>query len=199
MTSDRYDPHPDEGEAVSNKLGLQDRDVVNEREVVGFAEAEHDALDQLNDNTKFTLEYLYTLHKRALGSLYEYAGQIRTANISKGGFMFAPAHVLPQTLQNFAREYLGTINAREWLNKDELLEYLAEMHAELLFIHPFRDGNGRVIRLFTRLVFLAKAGADLDFEHITKGDNFEKYVAAVQQATKKEYTRMKELFREMQT
>ena len=119
--------------------------------------------------------------------------------MSKGGFMFAPAHVLPHTMSTFEAEYLEPSNSREWTDDISLLEYLAEMHAELLYIHPFREGNGRIIRLFTKLIFLAKRGKELNFALITKGDNFQRYIAAVQQATGKEYVLMQELFREMGT
>lgn len=193
----RYDTNPDEAEVLPNKLGLTDPDSVNEEEAAGFLRAELAAIDALSGDTVFTLEYLYDLHQQALGHLYDFAGRLRTVNLSKGGFMFAPAQFLPQTLEAFAGEYVAPLNAREWESEDALRDALADMHAELLYIHPFREGNGRIIRLFTKLLFLAKTGEVLDFEHITEGDHFTHYIAAVQQAASGRHDLMRELFREL--
>lgn len=195
--ADKYDTNTSEGELSPNKLGLTDRDAINEEEATGLLRAEHDAIDTLSEETIFSLDYVYGLHKNALGHLYDFAGQLRTVNMSKGDFMFAPSHFLPQTLAVFANEYLTPINARKWRDVPVLLDHLAVMHAELLYIHPFREGNGRIVRLFTRLIHIAKTGNDLDFQFIAEDNNFERYVAAVQQAAKKEYGLMKRLFREL--
>jgi cell filamentation protein len=71
------------------------------------------------------------------------------------------------------------------------------MHAELLYLHPFREGNGRIIRLFTRLISLVHRDADIDFEPLTEEGTFERYVAAVQQAAQANYAPMRELFGEL--
>ena len=195
--ADRYDSHPNEGELLPNKLSLRDRGAIDEEEVAGFLRAELNEIDALSSDTVFSLDYLYGLHREALGHLYDFAGRLRTVDMSKSGFMFAASRFLPQTMGVFEREYLDALNAREWDDVVPLMENLAELHAELLYIHPFREGNGRVIRLCTKLIFLAKTGDELDFELITKDNNFARYVAAVQQASIKEYDLMKELFREM--
>jgi len=195
--ADRYDIPPDEGELLPNKLDLSNRGAIDEEEVAGFLKAELDAIDALDSDTVFSLDYLYGLHREALGHLYDFAGRLRTVDMSKNGFMFAASRFLPQTMDVFEREYLDALNVREWNDVGPLVEHLAELHAELLYIHPFREGNGRIIRLYTKLVFLAKTGDELEFELITKDNNFARYVAAVQQASRKEYELMKELFREM--
>ena len=195
--ADRYDIPPDEGELLPNKLDLSNRGAIDEEEVAGFLKAELDAIDELDSDTVFSLDYLYGLHREALGHLYDFAGRLRTVDMSKNGFMFAASRFLPQTMDVFEREYLDALNVREWNDVGPLVEHLAELHAELLYIHPFREGNGRIIRLYTKLVFLAKTGDELEFELITKDNNFARYVAAVQQASRKEYELMKELFREM--
>src|SRR3989344_1678602 len=195
--ADRYDIPPDEGELLPNKLDLSNRGAIDEEEVAGFLKAELDAIDALDSDTVFSLDYLYGLHREALGHLYDFAGRLRTVDMSKNGFMFAASRFLPQTMDVFEREYLDALNVREWNDVGPLVEHLAELHAELLYLHPFREGNGRIIRLYTKLVFLAKTGDELEFELITKDNNFARYVAAVQQASRKEYELMKELFREM--
>lgn len=198
----RYDAAPSEGEILPNKLGLADIEAINKEELIGFAQAEHDAVDALQPDTVFTLDYLYDLHRAALGSLYDFAGKLRTVNMSKDGFAFPAAEFLPTNLQEFERKFLRPFSGdNKWEEDEEDMDFmkrLAALHAELLYIHPFREGNGRIVRLFTRLIALAKSGKDLNFELLTRGDNFQRYVAAVQQAAKGEYGLMQELFSEMQ-
>ncbi|MBU6320917.1 MAG: Fic family protein [Patescibacteria group bacterium] len=194
---DRYDTNPSEGELLPNRLGLTDPGEINKEEAIGFLRAEQAAIDTLAADTLFSLDYLYTLHRDALGHLYDFAGRLRTVNLSKGGFLFAAANVLPAVMREFGREYLEPLASPGLEDDAALLDHLAALHAELLHIHPFREGNGRVIRLFTKLIFLAKTGEELDFELLTREGNFDRYVTAVQQAVNKDYRLMRELFREM--
>jgi cell filamentation protein len=194
---DRYAVGASEGEQLPNRLGLTDKDAINSEEAVGFLRAERAAIDALSTDTLFSLQYLYALHREALGALYDFAGRLRTVNMSKNGFMFVAAGFLPETLATLEHEYLEPLSTREWDNESLLLDHLAAMHAELLYVHPFREGNGRVARLFAKLIFLAKTGNELNFELITKGNNFDRYIGAVQHAANSNYAPMQQLFREM--
>ncbi len=181
-------------EVLPNKLGLTTKEQIDDAELVGFARAQEKAIRALTDSTIFSLDYLYQLHKDALGDVYDFAGKLRTANISKGNFLFPIANALPNALQNFESEFLSPISTRHFQPK-ELLLNLARMHAELLYIHPFREGNGRAIRMFTDLIFLIKTGKVLDFETITK--NSVLHIKAVQGAASCNYKLMEELFLRM--
>ncbi len=181
--------------ALPNKLDLTDENSINQEEFVGFASSEQEAIDELNEETLFTLDYLYQLHEDALGHLYEFAGCLRTVNMSKENFAFPSAQFLTNNMTEFQNNFLTKINSGGWNDNTELLDVLAEMHAELLYIHPFREGNGRTARVFTRIIYLAKTGRELSFEKINEKGNFKKYVAGVQQAACEEYSIMKELFR----
>lgn len=112
--------------------------------------------------------------------------------MSKGDFSFPPASFLAQSIHDFEVNFLTPL---ENIPDDTLLIHLARMHAELLFIHPFREGNGRTIRLFTNMIFLAKTGKELDFDILDK--NLKTYITAVQQASQKEYQLMESLFLQM--
>lgn len=182
----------EEGEVLPNLLGLTTAKEIAEAEFMGFVEAHKKAIDELTDNTQFDLSYLYTLHKNALGHLYSFAGKLRTVNMSKGDFSFPPAGFLTQSMSDFEVDFLAPLKNT---SDDVLLIQLARMHAELLFIHPFREGNGRTIRLFTNMIFLSKTGRELDFDILDK--NLKTYIAAVQQAAQKEYQLMESLFLQM--
>lgn len=112
--------------------------------------------------------------------------------MSKGNFSFPPAGFLAQSMQDFEVEFLDPLKN---VSDDELLVQLARMHAELLFIHPFREGNGRTVRLFTNIIYLSKTGKELDFNILYK--NLKTYISAVQQAAQKEYKLMEGLFLQM--
>ena len=184
----------DENEVLPNLLNLTTIAAVSESEFVGFFQAQEQAIDLLSDETVFDVEYLYALHRDALGHLYTFAGKLRTVNISKGNFAFASASFLPQAMTAFENDFLLPLSTTP-IERNILLPQIARMHAELLFIHPFREGNGRTVRLFANLLFLAKTGRELDFQIIE--NNIELYIQAVQQAGKSEYALMEELFLRM--
>lgn len=186
-----------EGPDIPNKLGLTNSDEINQEEFLGFTKSAQRAIYELAEETQFTLEYLYQLHFIALRHMYEFAGQPRTVNMSKEGFAFPAAKFLLENLLDFEGNFLDKVNHSIWNNEKNLLDFLAEMHAELLYIHPFREGNGRVIRLFTRMIYLAKTSKELNIEKINQGDNYKKYISGVQQAATGEYFIMKELFSEL--
>lgn len=143
----------------------------------------------MSDDTIFNLNYLYKLHKKALGHLYSFAGKLRTVNMSKGDFSFSPATFLSDTMSEFEKEFLHPLKT---LSANETLTHLAQMHAELLFIHPFREGNGRTIRLFTNMIYIAKTGEELNFKVLN--EKLDTYIEAVQQAGQKKYVLMEKLF-----
>jgi cell filamentation protein len=123
-----------EGEILPNLLSLNTLEEISESEFLGFIHAEQKAINALSDNTMFDVSYLYKLHKDALGHLY-----------------------------SFEKEFLSIL-------KDEIIEdtifikNLARMHTEFLFVHPFREWNGRTIRIFTNLIYFSKTGKELDFK-----------------------------------
>lgn len=180
-----------EGEVLPNLLVLTTTEEVAEAEFVGFVQAQEKAIDELSDETVFDLTYFYTLHRNALGHLYTFAGKLRTVNISKGNFAFPPANFLSQAMSGFAEDFLLPLNDIAG-DDHQLLLHVVRMHAELFFIHPFREGNGRTVRLFTNVIYLAKTGRELTFE-VMEAD-IEGYIRAVQQAGEKEYSQMEALF-----
>jgi len=74
----------------------------------------------------------------ALGNVYEFAGKYREVNMSKGGFPFAAARFLSQSMQAFEQEILSKL-PHKYKNQEKFIEDLAIVHGELLFIHPFRE------------------------------------------------------------
>ncbi|MEX0680735.1 MAG: Fic family protein [Balneolales bacterium] len=111
------------------------------------------------------------------------------------GFLFPAAQHLDNAIESYEQEFLKTI-PKIISTETELIEIAAPIHAELLFIHPFREGNGRTARLFSNLVAL-KHGFDRFHFDVIKESRMPEYIKAVQLAAEKNYDPMKKLFRDL--
>ncbi len=105
-----------------------------------------------------TAKGLQQIHAYLFGGLYEFAGQIRQKNISKGGFQFAVSRFLSETLMQIERMPENTF--------DEI----AEKYVEMNIAHPFMEGNGRSTRIWLDLIFKKRIKKCVDWSKITKGD-----------------------------
>ena len=159
----------DGGSALHNKLGITDGDLLRKREDDLVALRISEVLSEPAPH-EFNFDYLLALHRRLFGEIYGFAGQIRTVNIMKpdGEAPFAYADFIPrEATRIFARlkhdRYLVD------LNKGEFVQKISDFAADLNALHPFREGNGRTIRLF--LVLLAKhAGYIVDYSQVSHDD-----------------------------
>jgi len=184
----KYKSPDSQGDILPNLLGLKTEKQINESEFEGFLKAEIYFTEKLSAKTKFDVKYILGLHKMALSHLYSIAGKYRDVNMSKGGFPFAAAKFLPETMAEFEKEMLSKLK-NKYESKDDLIKDVAIVHGELLFIHPFREGNGRTARLLANLM-IRKAGYEsLKFERVGKKE-FEEYVKAVQNCANKDYAKM---------
>ncbi|HTA26433.1 MAG TPA: Fic family protein [Bacteroidia bacterium] len=180
-----------EGKILPNLLDLKTVQEIQQAELEGFLYAYKVLFDELSANTRFTLEYILKMHHLALGHLYAFAGKARAVNISKDGFMFPPSKFLDQSLKEFDKNMLQKL-PDEYESREELIKDIAKIHGEFLFIHPFREGNGRTARLLAALM-AAKAGHNLpSFENFSK-EKFNEYVAAVKSSAAGDYSKMEKI------
>ena len=184
-----------EGAVLPNKLQLTKAKEIDHAELEGFLHAYNVLFDELSVETAFDLHYIFRIHQLALGHLYSFAGKLRTVNISKGGFLFPPAKFLQQTMDEFEKTILKKLPAH-YKSVDTLSSDIARIHAELLFIHPFREGNGRTARLLADLM-AGKAGYPfLNLEDFRK-KKFSDYVSAIRQAATGDYSQMEKIIRSL--
>lgn len=184
----KYEPPGSQGAVLPNLLGLRTSEEIALSEFEGFLKAEILLTEALTKRTKFNIAYILKIHKLALGHLYAFAGKYRDVNISKGGFPFAAARFLAQTMQGFEEEVLGKL-PNTYESKELLIWDIAVVHGELLVIHPFREGNGRTARILANLMARKQGYLALEFEKVGEKE-FEQYVAAVQKAAEKDYNPM---------
>jgi cell filamentation protein len=133
------------------------------------------------------------MHKEWLGRIYSWAGIPRSVNLSKDGFNFGMARVIPTLLDEFERLQLRRYTPCRFENPDDVAHALAEVHVELMLIHPFREGNGRLGRLLATLMALQAGLPQLEFSEMI-GSRREEYFAAVRAGMDRNYQPMKTLF-----
>ncbi|HUX55058.1 MAG TPA: Fic family protein [Williamwhitmania sp.] len=187
----KYTANPDEGELLPNLLNLISRGDIDKSEFEGFLYAELTLTSELSSRTKFSSKYIQRIHKLALGHLYAFAGKYRTVNMSKGGFLFPTAQFIPLNMNNFDKEILSKL-PNKYSDNNLLIKDIAKVHGEFLFIHPFREGNGRTARMLANLMVRKQGFEGLHFELIDD-KVFQKYVSAVQMIARRNYKPMEEI------
>ena len=105
-----------------------------------------------------TVKGLAAIHKCLFGDVYEFAGQMRTVNIAKGNFRFAPVMYL--------RPALESIDAMPQSSFDEIIEKYVEMNVA----HPFREGNGRSTRIWLDAILKKELHQVIDWSRVDKED-----------------------------
>ncbi|CAN0089480.1 unnamed protein product, partial [Chrysoparadoxa australica] len=165
-------------------------------EVEGQLYAELVIADLEEHRPAFSLKYLLEIHELMFGELYDFAGKFRTVDMSKGGFAFPSARFLDASMDGFEKNMLSQI-PNQYKNTQEVCGVVGKVHAELLFIHPFREGNGRVARLFANLMIERAGYKKLNFDLLGEESGFKRYVHAIQQASGQNYEPMQKIISEM--
>ena len=114
-----------------------------------------------------TVKGLQQIHAYIFGGLYDFAGQIRTKTISKGGFTFCLAEYLPQQLEIIGKMPEASV--------DDIFNKYVEMNVA----HPFMEGNGRSTRIWLDLMLKARVGHCIDWSRINKNDYLRSMVQSV--------------------
>lgn len=146
--------------ALENKLGITDSaELAREEERLSKKKAlelyDTGLLDRLEAGT---FSALAAIHKFLFGEIYEFAGKVRTVNLAKGNFRFAPVMYLEAALKNIDAMPQGTF--------DEIVEKYVEMNVA----HPFREGNGRSTRIWLDLLLRKELGQVVDWSKVDKED-----------------------------
>lgn len=178
---------------LRNKLGIKRVREMDLAESQALLLAQQRALEHFSEIHRFTAKDIRDLHRMWLGPIYEWAGSYRSLNIGKGGFQFAHAPLIPRLMAEFEYGPLAKLTPCRPATHPKTAYALAVVHAELVLIHPFRDGNGRLARLLSLLMGLQADLPPLDFTPMD-GRNKRKYFAAVHAAMSRNYQPMTTLF-----
>ena len=181
---------------LRNKLGIADSDVMDRIEAEALIKATDALFHEYDVDHKFNAGDICHMHKVWLGDIYEWAGNYRSVNISKGDFSFAMAAQIPKLMDQFEKDQLAKYTPCNFSDRNEFVRALAEVHTELVLIHPFREGNGRCSRLLSTLMALQAGLPVLDFSLISDTKKLD-YFSAVQMGLARDYALMEELFAEI--
>lgn len=178
---------------LKNLLGITSKREMDRIE----GQAQVHALEKLvalyDANHRFSETDICRIHKIWLGNIYSWAGKYRQVNVKKGKFPFATAAHIPKLMADFEKDALRRFTPCHPASKDEVAEALAVVHVELVLIHPFREGNGRVARLLAVLMGLQASLPALFFDKLS-GKKREQYFAAVRAGLERDYDPMVEMF-----
>ena len=146
--------------ALENKLGITNSaELAREEERISKKKAvelfESGSLDKLAPGRFASLQ---AIHKALFEDIYDFAGELRTLNLAKGNFRFAPLMYLEAALGNIDKMPQSTF--------DEIIEKYVEMN----IAHPFREGNGRSTRLWLDQMLKAGIGQVVDWSKVDKDD-----------------------------
>jgi len=181
---------------LRNLLGIIDPDEMDRMEARALVKATDRLIREYDQEHQFTAADICYLHKTWLGEIYEWAGRYRKINITKDDFTFAMAAQIHKLMEQFERNQLTRYTPCAFKNRKEVVKALAEVHTELLLIHPFREGNGRVARLLSLLMALQAELPILDFSLIGEHKQQE-YIKAVHAGIDRNYQPMEALFSEI--
>lgn len=153
---------------ITNKLGITDSPTLaREEERISKKSAtrlfEQNLLNNMSSGTWTTLQ---DIHKILFQDIYDFAGELRTVNISKGNFRFVPVIYLSEAVK--------TIESMPQNSFDEIVEKYVEMNVA----HPFREGNGRSMRLWLDHMLCVELQQTIDWSQIDK----EKYLSAMERS-----------------
>ena len=153
---------------ITNKLGITDSPTLarEEERISKKAAARLFEQNLLNNMPSGTWTTLQDIHKILFQDIYDFAGELRTVNISKGNFRFVPVMYLSEAVKTIERMPQNSF--------DEIVEKYVEMNVA----HPFREGNGRSMRLWLDHMLCVELQKTIDWSQIDK----EKYLSAMERS-----------------
>ena len=185
--SDIYLPGTD---IPKNLLGITEPDLLHQIEESLLQQAYQTFIEECEPYTRFDEAYFKSLHQRTFESLYQWAGEYRSVDMSKGNSMFCRASYLAQESRRIFRQLEQDffLHQAEDSSQEKFSERLAYYQSELIALHPFYELNGRITRLFFDLIAVANGYAPIDYSKalLEKTETMNAYIQAsidcVQQA-----------------
>jgi cell filamentation protein len=184
------------GRVLHNLLGITRKREMDVAEYETLVAVQEKYLGCVGPDTQMTADLLCQMHRDWLGKLYAWAGCYRTVELAKGKFKWPPAYLVEQNMKVFERETLIRFTPCWPDAATDISHALAVVHAELLLIHPFREGNGRLARWLADLM-AAQAGLYLPkYQFTGRGAQASRaeYLEAVQRGYAGDYRALETFF-----
>ncbi|HEX9724363.1 MAG TPA: Fic family protein [Vicinamibacteria bacterium] len=181
------------GRVLRNLLGIKRKREMDQVEAREQLRALNELIAIYDERHRFTAADVRRIHTIWLGRVYTWAGRYRRVNVSKGRFPFAAAGQVPRLMAELERGPLRQFTPCRFPSLDQTARALAVVHTELMLIHPFRDGNGRVGRMLAILMALQARLPPLNFGTI-RGRKRQEYFTAVRAGLERNYEPMERIF-----
>jgi cell filamentation protein len=178
---------------LKNLLGIKRKREMDGVEAREQLRALHELIRIYGKNHRFTAADICQIHKIWLMNIYPWAGKYRQVNVAKDNFMFAAANQIPRLMEELETGPLREFTPCYFDAVERTARGLAVVHTELVLIHPFRDGNGRVARLLATLMALQGGLPPLDFS-VLKGWKRKEYFTAIRIGLDRDYKAMEAIF-----
>jgi cell filamentation protein len=185
------------GRVLKNLLAITRVRDIDQAEYESLLTVQEKYFSTLTAQTRFTAKLICDMHCDWLGRIYPWAGNYRTVEMSKGNFTWPPAFRVAANMQTFENDSLKTCTPCPPGPIAEVALKLARVHADFLFVHPFRDGNGRIARLLADLM-ASQAGIPRPAYPFPNNSKLSKekarYIAAVSQGYALNYAPLTDFF-----
>lgn len=158
----QFEPGSD-GRVLRNLLSICDPAEMDHLELTQLTRLYMAIPDWLRADQVLSVADLMEWHRLWLKTIYPWAGQIRTVNLSKGNLTFAAVRQLPYLLDELDTKILPAHTPCAGMDEDRLAEAIGIVHVELILVHPFREGNGRIARFVAHVMALQAGRAALNF------------------------------------
>jgi cell filamentation protein len=192
LTEGLFEPSS-QNRVYKNLLGITKKREMDKLEYQELVKASRELFANFDAKHKFKEGDIKKIHRTWLGKIYSWAGEYRQVNLSKGGFPFAAANQIPRLMKFFEKNELKKHTPCNFESLEKIIEAIAVVHVELVLIHPFREGNGRMSRLVANLMALQAGLPPLDFSGI-KNKKRQEYFAAVRAGLNRDYKPMIKIF-----
>jgi cell filamentation protein len=186
------------GRVLRNLRGVTRKRDMDRLEYETLVRAEEEFFTRIEPDAGFTAALICEMHRDWLGGIYAWAGKYRTVELSKAGFRWPPAYLVEKNMRDMEGGVLLRNTPCRPRELSAVCLAVAEVHAELLLVHPFREGNGRLARWLSEAMML-QAGLPLPrYGFAGKGSvqMRKRYLAAVQRGYAKDYRPLAGFFAE---
>lgn len=155
--------------ALMNYFGITDLDELHLHEDQGLSQTVTDVMNYIHMDQRLDVQLIRKIHNSIFWRIYPWAGRYRTVEVMKPGFRWGRSQYIPQGMERYETDVLNDLTPARFQD-DRIFDDAAILVGDLLAIHPFREGNGRVAKIVAGVVLLQANYPLPNLTRITKGD-----------------------------